>query len=611
MTEVSEKQMYLKVYTREVLDGSYPDGLARSVHMAVSRDGVWYRPLNKNYGILFAEAEILPDNTLRPRGVQEPWAFADREEMMGIAAVRVRENGEPEHETGADILLWRTKDLTSFKERHCIRVCADAPAVLFCCGWNEERQCYECSWKDQNGRWYQNTVENIWKDQEICGQEREQTGMPGPERTGTGSMPYGAEGGNTVMADGRICARAERYWNPVFHVRTRVPESVQLKELNDLNGLRAEAVYSDGSVSAKRVEWELENARPDAEGICEVAGTVKEERYPFPLAVGYGDPVLFFWEGSWYYISTNDNTDDIGLYVRKAQTVRELFLPETPEHLILGQDEERDFMQTFWAPEFHVIGEELYLLFAVGGKVWSPQCHMMRLKKGGEIINPGDWEEPVRVRKQDGSWLGGKGITLDMTYLKTRRKSYLVWSYRENIGTPKDTGSMLCIAEADENAPWQLAGEPVLLSRPLYGWENVSGTINNEGPHGFVKDHTVYLGYSGGSANRYTYAVGFLTADEDADLLRPENWTKTVTPALSFYSVEGEYGPGHHSFYVDEDGELMIAYHAEDALDHTIRCDGIRRVHFDAEGRPRLDLSADDSLNPKLCRVKVKVKAEK
>ena len=126
---------------------------------------------------------------------------------------------------------------------------------------------------------------------------------------------------------------------------------------------------------------------------------------------------------------------------------------------------------------------------------------------------------------------------------------------------------MLYIAEIDENRPWQLTSDPVLLSRPLYGWENVSGTINNEGPHGFVKDHRVYLGYSGGSANSYTYAVGLLTADDDADLLCVENWKKSETPVLSFYSVEGEYGPGHHSFYTDEQGELMIAYHAEDALE--------------------------------------------
>lgn len=49
MVEVKEQSAYLMVYTRKVLADSYPDGLARSVHMAVSHDGVCYTALNKNY----------------------------------------------------------------------------------------------------------------------------------------------------------------------------------------------------------------------------------------------------------------------------------------------------------------------------------------------------------------------------------------------------------------------------------------------------------------------------------------------------------------------------------------------------------------------------------
>ena len=62
-------------------------------------------------------------------------------------------------------------------------------------------------------------------------------------------------------------------------------------------------------------------------------------------------------------------------------------------------------------------------------------------------------------------------------------------------------------------------------------------------------------------------------------------------PVLSFYSVEGEYGPGHNSFFTDAQGNLMIAYHAETDLESTLRCDGIRRVHFDIHGQPVFDMS--------------------
>lgn len=107
---------------------------------------------------------------------------------------------------------------------------------------------------------------------------------------------------------------------------------------------------------------------------------------------------------------------------------------------------------------------------------------------------------------------------------------------------------MLYLAEIDDTAPWKLKSDPVLLSRPLYGWENMEGTINNEGPYTFISDDTVYLAYSGGAANGYTYTVGILSARSGADLLKPESWQKTKAPVLSHYSVDGVYGPGHNSF---------------------------------------------------------------
>lgn len=118
----------------------------------------------------------------------------------------------------------------------------------------------------------------------------------------------------------------------------------------------------------------------------------------------------------------------------------------------------------------------------------------------------------------------------------------------------------------------------------------------------------MYLTYSGGAANGYTYALGLLTADENADLTDPSVWTKSRFPVLSFASIEGEYGPGHNSFFVDEDQNLMIAYHGETALDSELRCDGIRRVHFDIHGEPVFDLAAWRDLDPALAGVRMRVR---
>lgn len=304
------------------------------------------------------------------------------------------------------------------------------------------------------------------------------------------------------------------------------------------------------------------------------------EGLSYPMAKGYGDPVFLHWQGQYYYIATNDKTDNIGLYIRSGNSIQSLFAPECEEKLLLDYNEEAGLMQTFWAPEFHVINGTLSIMFAVSGRQWGPQCHLMQLRENGRVDDPESWTNPVPIVRKDGSPLAGENtITLDMTCIPGK-KLYVVWSQRRHIGTPLDTGSMLYIAELDEQQPWRLASDPVLLSRPLFGWENVAGTINNEGPYALLHNGKVYLTYSGGSANGFTYVIGLLTADLDADLLLSGNWSKAPTPVLSFASVPGEYGPGHNSFYRDDNGNLWIAYHTVQGYDLHERCVTMHRLDF-------------------------------
>lgn len=559
MVTYREEKARLLAYTREPSQNDYPDALACSVHFAYSRDGACYHALHQNYGILFAEAEISAEDTIVPRGVKNPRLFRLPEGQYGILADRTGKDGDLE----ANALLWKTKDFRDFGK----------PGLM-----------------EKRGPEWEALLQAAGESvQESCMVDGEQV---------TGS---------SMEISITFCDRIVQRWTQVHHTEIRLPDEVYASNAEDMETVRAMAVYSDGSTALKKVLWNKEEVDFSVPGTYQVTGKVCSRKFAFPLLKGYGDPVIFDWEGKWYFLGTNDNLNDIGIYVREADSPEALFAEGTEEHLILGVDEEKGFVQTFWAPEFHVIGGRLYILFAVGGKIWGPQCHMMRLKEGGHIISPDSWEEPVKVVRADGSPLSTNGITLDMTYLSAGRRAYMVWSYRRGIGTPMDTGSMLCIAEIEEAEPWKLAGEPVLLSRPLFGWENVSGTINNEGPYGFKKDGKVYLTYSGGAANGYTYALGLLTADEDADLTDPEVWKKSGFPVLSFYSVKGEYGPGHNSFFIDQDGSLMIAYHGETSRESHLRCGGIRRVHFDIQGEPVFDMSPERDLNPALEEVSMGV----
>lgn len=595
-----KKSASMIAYTRPITE-DYADGLAYSVHFACSRDEVSFEALNHNYGILFAKATVDEQNVLHPKGVRKPWLFHMADGGFGIVAVRVEEDGSADKENLGQILLWTTVDFITFQEIRLLPLHQDTSIEQVQCTYLAEEGCYLLLWKDYDGNCYRQKASNLLHLNGLTEAQPDNTVSMHSSRQPLND----ACEGNSVSVSSSVCDRATLYWSKLYSTKVDVPEQVSVKGASDIQAVQATVIYSDGSTVQKPIAWELDNVDFKKPGSYTVHGTVQNEEYQFPLAIGYGDPIVFPWEGRYYFIATDDNRNDVGFYIREADDVAGLFCADTEQHLILGFDEARGFVQTFWAPEFHVIGGELYLLFAISGKEWSPQCHLMKLKKGAKLTEASSWEEPIRIQKQDGSWLGESGITLDMTYLEAGASSYVVWSYREKIRTPYDTGSMLYIATIDPNAPWKLTSAPVLLSRPLYGWENVKGTINNEGPYALIANDTVYLTYSGGSAMSYTYALGLLTADTSADLLDLASWSKRTTPVLSYYSVDGEFGPGHNSFFTDAQGNLMIAYHAEDALDHVIRCDGIRRIHFNLQNEPIFDLSKERDLCPELSKVQM------
>mgnify|MGYP001066853401 FL=1 len=424
------------------------------------------------------------------------------------------------------------------------------------------------------------------------------------------SIPEGAILGNIINVDKELLNNLKLKWSPLENIAIEVPDCIKASSIKDVETVFAKAIYTDASIAIKKVLWNTEDIDFSKAGVYRVKGTVIQKEYPFPLAENFGDPVIFRWEDKYYFIATNDSTGDIGLFVREAETVSALFEDGVKQSLILDYNEELDFIKCFWAPEFHVIDNKLYILFAVSSNDSGPQAHMMKFKKGGSILDPNSWETPIRVRKSDGTYLASEGITLDMTYFEVDGQSYVSWSYRYALGTDKDSGSMIYLATIDPKRPWQLTSSPVLLTRPLFGWENNEHTINNEGPYAMITDKEIYITYSGGACNNYTYAIGLLSIKRGMDLLNPKNWRKSSTPVLSYYSIDYLYGAGHNSFFKDDTGELVITYHSEYKMTYTPRSIGIHRVHFDIDGVPRFDMSANRDLNDRFRMVSMDVIVE-
>ena len=592
------------IYTRTPIQDMYSSHLAYSAHLAYSTDGTFYQALNQNYGILFTSATIGCNNTLNEKGLNKPYLFYTADGSFGLVAVRVNADGSVDKESKGKVMLWTSEDLFHFQEIGLVDLKKDTYVQEVICEYDLITRAYIIHWKDANGDCYKNILSDLNDVESISYPEvgnfiSHSTELIGPE---------GANIGNVIHVDESFATDLLLKWLPLENTEIKIPDLIKASTIDEVNNVTATAVYTDGSTVSKQVIWNTDNIDFSLPGVYEISGNVTQDIYPFPLAVGYADPDIFHWKGKYYFIATNDNTNDIGLYVREANTVLGLFEEGVKEYLILEVNESKGLVQTFWAPEFHVIGNELYILFAFSGKDWGPQSHMMKLKKNGNIIDSDSWEEPIRVMNTDGTYLTTSGITLDMTYFQVCGVSYLMWSYR--IWNPEDSGSMIYIATIDLTKPWQLTSEPVLLTRPLYGWENNESSINNEGPYALITDEYIYITYSGGAAGGYSYTLGLLTIKKGEDLLEPSNWIKNNAPVLSYYSIKNVYGPGHNTFFKDTYGNHMIAYHAQEAMRGTPRCTAIHRVHYNKSGLPVFDMSVERDLKKELAQVTMKVQVQ-
>ena len=329
--------------------------------------------------------------------------------------------------------------------------------------------------------------------------------------------------------------------------------------------------------------------------------------FKFPIAYNRADPCMAMWKGKYYFISTNDADHEHTIYIREADSIPELVTAE--DHLILDAYTYEHVGNLLWAPELHVVEGRLYIFHAcTPGEFFCEESHVMALKEGGNPVNKEDWSEPKRVVKADGSDICKQGevITLDMTCFKWEGEYYAVWSQRQFL--PKDLGAWLYIAKLNKDEPWKLASEPVVLSKPDYGWAN-NHTFVDEGPFAIIKDDMLILTFSSAAVDT-SYVVGMLTVEKGKDILVRENWRKSNAPILTSRSVEGEFGTGHNAYVIDEYGDMWNTYHARPGVDGP-RSSGVRRVHFDIDGLPRLDLVEENDVNKELRTIRTTLVVEK
>ncbi len=591
---------YVLCYTRLPQEEAiYAPKLANSMHLGFSEDGRYYKDLNHNSGVLFAKATEREDGTLNAKSLKNPYLFHMPDGSFGVIAIRTEAYGENDAESKGKALVFTTRDLLQYKEIGLMDLKANTYVNDISCQYDKDEKAYLITWSDESGSYYNNMVGDI----------TDLSGASNPQKAeGFQIEPVcaGIEGiiqRNVIEVSQELAHRLVCRLTVPTNTKIELPECANVSSEDELKAIKATAIYSDGTKDVKLVDWDVTGVDFNKPGTYSVKGNVHQDHFVFPIATNRADPCIAKWQGKYYFIATNDADGNHSLYIREADTIPDLLKAE--EHLILDSVTYEEIGGLLWAPEFHIIEGELYLFHgATRGEFFYEESHVMKLRTGGNPTCKADWSKPQRVLKKDGSYLceAGKTISLDMTTFEIEGEYYVAWSQRQFL--PVDLGAWIYLAKVDPQEPWKLICDPVVITKPDYGWAN-NHVFVDEGPYTIKKDNKIFMTFSSALVDE-TYVVGLLTADVNTDLLNPDSWTKTNYPLLTSRSIPGEYGPGHNAYVIDDNGTYWNTYHARPGVEAP-RSSGIRRVHFDIDGYPVLDLPEYRDLNKALANVSLEV----
>lgn len=287
-------------------------------------------------------------------------------------------------------------------------------------------------------------------------------------------------------------------------------------------------------------------------------------------------------DGIYYFTATVPEYDRIIL--RRSRSLSGLSHAE--EKVIWKKHSSGPMSFHIWAPELHFLDGKWYLYFAAGEKEDPWKLRPFVLECQGEDPYRDSWAEKGRVQAAPEDEFSFRAFSLDGTVFENKGKKYYVWA--EKVGVGRQI-SNLYIGEL--KTPWQLKTVQVMLSTPDYDWER-KGFWVNEGPAVLKSDGRLFLTYSASDTGS-SYCMGMLTASEDSDLLDPLSWRKERYPVLASAGEKGIYGPGHNSFTEDEEGNIILVYHARtkkeivgDPLDDPNRHTMLMKVDWEKDGRP-------------------------
>lgn len=618
---------------------------------------------------------VIPGEDLDLKSLIDPFILRLPDGTFAVLATQVARGGQADGSEEDSFLLAHSSDLLTYRRLPSVRVVGATGVHRPRAALVYEGSSCAIYWDDDQGRLCMALVDNLLQTGQIAAMrildahDSANVNDPLPQsdleviQQGCGREDI--RPGNIIRVDSSELEALAGRFGRTYNTSVRAGEvTVHLNGGSGKSRLRAarQAMdriasapalleYSDGSQATRQVDWDpdqlAELGRGMANGsLCagdhiSIRGRVRQTIYPVPFARQRADPSIFRW--SWrgkplcMFIATEDQ-DGNCVDPRAGRTHMPLRVASDIAGLsdeAGGREHEIDLLRKgdrnsegrvmtgcFWAPEIHVIGGRLSILFmpcfdgeAVNPDgslndrtglpdMWTGCCHIMQLRKdeAGEDLDPrlpDNWTRPSPILRADGGPLNPvQRISLDMTVLEDSGTWYYAW---QQLGS-------VWIATFDPSRPERLSGEPRQIIVPEFAWDNMIA----EGPNALVHDGRIFMIYSG-SLVGIDYTTGLVTAPAGvgADLTNPQVWSKLDYPLQKsgLYNGQWQLGTGHGMWSEDEDGNMLYVFHnAELEGGRYLGRDAqVRRVHWSADGMPILDMQTDEELDPTRALVSLEV----
>lgn len=266
------------------------------------------------------------------------------------------------------------------------------------------------------------------------------------------------------------------------------------------------------------------------------------------------------------------------LIIRKSRTIAGLADPAS-EAVIWRRPTSGKMGGHIWAPELHDIDGVWHCYFSAGdsGDRFHIRTYVMRCK--GKDAQHDPWEMVGQLEAPYDTF------NLDSSIFTHKGQRYLMWAQT----VPGVSGTSVFLAPLA--TPLTFAKTPLRLTIPTFDWEIQKYRVN-EAPAMLHRNGRLFMAYSA-SATDDRYCLGLMTADENADLMDLNSWTKSPVPVFVSSPETGVYGPGHNSFTVDEQGRDLLVYHGRDYKEITgdslydpNRHTRVQRLYYKADGSP-------------------------